>query len=313
VVQERPNKACTGRWGFCGIFEHFSGFEFSLLPSRIHARPSASNANRWAAKQAEQINQKIKGKMEVQRIGKRGYLFIFEFGDAGTDTTNVYLIEGTQHWFVIDTFLGPAAIAEIATFLETDLDASTTIVVNTHAHFDHFWGNGAFRNATIIGHVLCKRDIKRTQQIKILEKNAGLQQGQVELVAPQLTFEKRLVFEVDGVEMFHSPGHTRDSISIIDHEDQVLLVGDNIGLPIPSIYPGVQIEDYIETLENYRALALPKIISSHYNQIEAGLIDTNLQYLRKLLNNDTAEYEQGKYKFFHDWNQKMLNRPMPEE
>ena len=45
-VSEKPaNKACTGRWGFCGIFEHLSGFEFSLLPNRDHARPSTSNAN----------------------------------------------------------------------------------------------------------------------------------------------------------------------------------------------------------------------------------------------------------------------------
>jgi len=34
--------------GFCGIFEHFSGFEFFLLPNRVHARPHAGNANRWA-------------------------------------------------------------------------------------------------------------------------------------------------------------------------------------------------------------------------------------------------------------------------
>jgi len=32
---------CTGRWGFCRIFKHFSGFGFFLLPSRVHARPSA--------------------------------------------------------------------------------------------------------------------------------------------------------------------------------------------------------------------------------------------------------------------------------
>jgi hypothetical protein len=36
-----PNTACTGRWGFCDIFKHFSGFEFFLLPNRIHARPNA--------------------------------------------------------------------------------------------------------------------------------------------------------------------------------------------------------------------------------------------------------------------------------
>jgi len=34
--------------GFCGIFEHFPRFEFSLLPKRIHARPHAGNANRSA-------------------------------------------------------------------------------------------------------------------------------------------------------------------------------------------------------------------------------------------------------------------------
>jgi hypothetical protein len=34
--------------GFCGIFEHFPRFEFFLLPSIVHARPHAGNANRWA-------------------------------------------------------------------------------------------------------------------------------------------------------------------------------------------------------------------------------------------------------------------------
>jgi len=37
--------------GFCGIFEHFPGFELSLLPSIVHARPHAGNASRWQAGQ----------------------------------------------------------------------------------------------------------------------------------------------------------------------------------------------------------------------------------------------------------------------
>ncbi len=43
-----PNIACTGQVGFVAIFKHFSGFEFFLLPSIVHARPPASNANRCA-------------------------------------------------------------------------------------------------------------------------------------------------------------------------------------------------------------------------------------------------------------------------
>jgi hypothetical protein len=34
------------RFAACGIFEHFSGFEFFLLSNIIHARPHATNANR---------------------------------------------------------------------------------------------------------------------------------------------------------------------------------------------------------------------------------------------------------------------------
>jgi len=44
--QTAPNKACSGRVGFCRIFKHFSGFGFFLLPNLIHARPHATNANR---------------------------------------------------------------------------------------------------------------------------------------------------------------------------------------------------------------------------------------------------------------------------
>jgi hypothetical protein len=35
--------------GFCAVFKHFSGFEFFLLPSIVHARSHAGNANRWQA------------------------------------------------------------------------------------------------------------------------------------------------------------------------------------------------------------------------------------------------------------------------
>jgi hypothetical protein len=35
--------------GFCAFYKHFSGFGFFLLPSIIHARPHAGNANRWGA------------------------------------------------------------------------------------------------------------------------------------------------------------------------------------------------------------------------------------------------------------------------
>ncbi|MBE7535431.1 MAG: hypothetical protein HS124_06845 [Anaerolineales bacterium] len=43
-----PNKACSGWWGVCGFDKHFSGFGFFLLSGIIPARPTTTNANRWA-------------------------------------------------------------------------------------------------------------------------------------------------------------------------------------------------------------------------------------------------------------------------
>jgi len=40
---------CTEQRGFCGIYGHYFSFKLSLLPSRIHALPSARDENRYAA------------------------------------------------------------------------------------------------------------------------------------------------------------------------------------------------------------------------------------------------------------------------
>lgn len=135
------------------------------------------------------------------------------------------------------------------------MDKKPIIVINTHSHFDHFWGNCAFPSSMIIGHVWCKQEIEKKGQVDYLEKNSRWQKGKVEIVPPNVTFDKRMIFDDDGVELFHGPGHTRCSISCIDRDDQVLLVGDKVGFPKPSIYSGVKVEDFIETLKCTRRLA----------------------------------------------------------
>jgi hypothetical protein len=45
-MKNAPNKARTGRWGFCRIFGHSSGFEFFLLP-RVPAALRLRAASGW--------------------------------------------------------------------------------------------------------------------------------------------------------------------------------------------------------------------------------------------------------------------------
>jgi hypothetical protein len=76
-IPQAPNKACTGRWRFCRIFKHFPGFEFSLLPSRVHTRPSASNASRWAAS-LYISNHHVEGEQTMNQtyLSKLSYLLL---------------------------------------------------------------------------------------------------------------------------------------------------------------------------------------------------------------------------------------------
>jgi hypothetical protein len=57
--------------GVCAIYKHFSGFEFFLLPNRIHVRPSASKSNRWALTLIKIDERALK--MELSSLDVVGY------------------------------------------------------------------------------------------------------------------------------------------------------------------------------------------------------------------------------------------------
>jgi hypothetical protein len=39
------SKACTGRWGFCAIYKHFSGFETYMIGKIISANVGGGGAS----------------------------------------------------------------------------------------------------------------------------------------------------------------------------------------------------------------------------------------------------------------------------
>lgn len=64
-----PNTTCSGRLGICDIYRHFLVVEpvETLASKRIHARPTAINANRWAAYSATRANN-IQGQVTKMNV-----------------------------------------------------------------------------------------------------------------------------------------------------------------------------------------------------------------------------------------------------
>lgn len=198
--------------------------------------------------------------MRIQRIKNRGILFTCN--QSSEWDLNLHLIMGKKYNYIIDTGLGSSSIDPIKEYIRHD--NKPVIVINTHYHWDHIWGNSSLREYTIISHKLCREMIESKWEYMI-EKNGRYCDGDVEICLPNLVFEGELYFPEDKIRVIYTPGHTIDSISVIDEEEKVMNVGDNIGDTVDDIIPSICCEKdvYIDTLLRYKEMDFDTCISGH--------------------------------------------------
>ena len=201
--------------------------------------------------------------MKPVKITERNIMFT-EPMNADYDL-NMGLILGNKHNFVIDTGLGSGSVAPVFEYIENaGAGEKPSIVINTHCHWDHIWGNCAFENGIIIAHTLCRtlEDKHWDDALREFEQRIN---GEARKCIPNLTFEGELHFQDDGVTIFHSPGHTADCISVYHAPDRILYAGDNIGdtadEPVPFIE--TDFETFSRLIEIYEKYPFDTCISGH--------------------------------------------------
>jgi glyoxylase-like metal-dependent hydrolase (beta-lactamase superfamily II) len=216
--------------------------------------------------------------MEYGRVGSRGHLFTW----MEPYHTNVYVIDGPRHVFVVDTFLGPNPMEDVkARLVREGVEGKPFVVFNTHADYDHFWGNQSFEGSLIVAQESTLRRI-RIQGEEGLRENRGQMMGEVRLIPPNLLFRKKITFVEDRVEFFYTPGHTGDSSSCYDTVDRTLLPGDNLEVPYPYVNL-LNLKEYTQSLEEYLKLEARVIIPGHDPpQSDGELLGQNFNYIRNM-------------------------------
>lgn len=154
------------------------------------------------------------------------------------DTT---IIVSRRYVVVIDTMINPATGEALLDLASAHLDGRRSLlVVNTHADYDHVWGNQVFadRGVPIIGRRISVPIFTRAGSISFLEK---MQEEEpiifehVKPTPPDVLFDETLT--IDGgdltLELFATPGHTDDHSSIYIPEIRTLLAGDAAEFPFP--------------------------------------------------------------------------------
>lgn len=162
-------------------------------------------------------------------IGDRVFVRRYEFYDQ-----NIGVILGDGEALVIDTRSTYPQAREIQAHLRDLTAFPVTVVVDTHGHFDHAFGNALFRPATIWGHDRCVTFMERTGEARKAaigrdEPTLAPDLPEVVIDPPDRTFAETATVEVGGrpVELAYlGRGHTDHDIVITVPGTDVLFAGD---------------------------------------------------------------------------------------
>ncbi len=189
---------------------------------------------------------------------------------------------------VIDTLPFPVETRQMIQFIEDRHGLPVCYVVNTHYHADHTFGTCLFDNALVASHRLC-RDLLDSRGREGLEnaRRNSRDMSSLQLRLPDIVFDEGIVnLHLGGVtlQMWHTPGHSPDSIVCMVKEERILFAADTM-MPIPFFSDGSW-DDYVTTLEALAKEPFETIIQGHGEVILRGevqdRIKEDLHYLRNI-------------------------------
>lgn len=164
-------------------------------------------------------------------IGDRVFVRRYAFYDQ-----NIGLILGGDEALVIDTRSTYGQAREVLADVRSLTASPVTVVVDTHGHFDHAYGNRIFRPATIWGHARCVTFMERTgaarkAQIAREEPDLAAELPEIVIDPPDRTFEDAVTIDIGGREVhlrYLGRAHTdHDTVISVPGAD-VLFAGDLI-------------------------------------------------------------------------------------
>lgn len=208
---------------------------------------------------------------------------------------DAYLIVTARSAVLVDTLINPQTARQALDVARPHLSANRTLlVVNTHADYDHCWGNQLFAGprpdypAPVLATHACAAQFATREAAPFL---AGMKEREperyaaVEYAPPTIRFEGCLAIEGGDLtlELFETPGHAPGHLSVWLPEIRTLLVGDAAELPFPFARSVDAVPDLRRSLAAMLALDPAIVLYSHAPSVhDATLLRDNAAYLDRL-------------------------------
>lgn len=209
----------------------------------------------------------------IKRLNDHLYLI----DDAGESTC--YLVLGDEKAMVIDTVNGQENLCDVIRTL-TD---KPLVVVNTHGHCDHIYGNMYFDEAWL-----------HPDDLPIAQEHFGYFRQEMErqgrVPCPFRALEIGQVFDLGGrkLEVVTLKGHTPGSVGLLDRDDRLLYSGDGLNTHLwMQLDHSLPISTLQKTLLNVKEAygqAFDRILTGHAQDFRgAEVLDLLLKACDELL------------------------------
>lgn len=220
------------------------------------------------------------------RVFRRTLTGLEEFERMEVDA---YVVITHRYLVVLDTLLCPEDMAAVMHEVQDALSGRQLLVVNSHADWDHSWGNAYFTaqlSAPIIAHEHCRTRIEseeaKTELADYQHRYPTFQN--VALVPPTLTFSSTITIHGGDltIVLLPAPGHHRDHIAAWIPELRLLLAFDAVEKPVPIIDNSSGVQPMMITLESFLALEPQRVLCSHSKTTSIDVVKENRAYLREI-------------------------------
>ncbi len=210
----------------------------------------------------------------------REHLYVQHVLAMGYDIADAVVLT-PKRIYVFDTSVSPQAMKAVRQLIGSVGGGRQVIVVDSHHHWDHVYGNAAFAGHDIVAQRACPRLLHAQKTTAIESVPLEPPEG---VTPPTITFGDRLTFTDDGtsVHLIHTPGHSEDSIVLYVDEDRILLAGDTVEWPLPSFAQRGCRDVYIRTLRQLKQLTLDVVVPAHGPTMGKPIIDANERYITRL-------------------------------
>ena len=217
--------------------------------------------------------------------------------------TNSGIIIDKEGVIIIDSLRVPSFARDLIKDVKFLTNKPITHVIDTHAHWDHAWGNEEFTTSTIIGHINCYKEMNdiewNTQwRKKVINSDDPWSEEAktVKITPPNKTFEKTLEMQLSNHKIvlhYFGKAHTSGDIFIHIPEKTLLFTGDVAMNGLIPFFGDSYPKEWPETINQLLYLPTNKFMAGHgpigsYDDLIAAkdLIQVLTSQIEKAINNN---------------------------